>query len=90
MTLPHGQPRERQFNFNTILLSIVMGCAIWTTRSMVDAQADIASIKTFQQGEKERTDELANNQRDDEHRLRELEMMPHGPMPMRRGAGIDN
>jgi hypothetical protein len=90
MTLPHGQPRERQFNINTILISVVMGCAIWTTHSMVEAQADIASIKTFQQGEKERMDDLASTQRDDDRRLRELEMAPHGPPPYRRSVDGSN
>jgi hypothetical protein len=73
-------------NFNTLLLSIIMGIAIWTVHSQVDTQADIKGIQVFEQGEKERTDELAATQKEDEGRLRELEMMPHGPPAFRRSA----
>jgi hypothetical protein len=76
-----AQPRERQMNFNTLLLSIVMGLAIWTVHSMVQAQNDIASIKAYEQGEKERTDSLAETVHNQDDRIRELEM--RRPPPMR-------
>ena len=86
MALPHGQTKGRQMNLNTVLLAIVIGLGTWGLRSINGVQADVASIKVFEQAEKERTDSLALDIKSHDDRLRVLEMMPHGPPPYRRGT----
>jgi lipopolysaccharide export system protein LptC len=65
-------------NVNTILTSLVLCGILWLARSVNTLQQDMASMKQNQQYESDAVKSFVQDEKDFDHRIRDLEFKKHG------------